>query len=469
MAHDVFISYSSRDKSAADAACHFLEADGIRCWIAPRDIPPGQSWKPHIVQAIRDARVMVLIFSGQANRSPQVKREVDIAFESGHPIVPFRIEDVQMDDEMYYCLAAAHWLDALSDPLENHLDRLLHAVRLLVDPPPGHGDVVVPGAAAPTAASVSPLPGASSARPAASPRAEAAPGRPPAPVRAGPRRWVVPAGVGGLLLVASVAFGLMTMGGDDPPTDADAGAEGGLAVAPDASQPSGAPSSEQTGGPTGAVSNELPSEPGSGIVGGTGGTGGTVEGGGTASGGANPPQSANAATTPANAPTAPPVATTAPANAATGVLVLIRGNEPGAAAEVETTVLRAMLQMPAITPIDASSLGLLRGQQGAVNAASQGDFSELATLALSHGAEFLVVGTLTADATPGVNQFFAGSAILDLKVYRVSTGSLLGAEVLRAGTAGNMAASADQARSRAAADVGRSAVATLRRWVSRVP
>jgi hypothetical protein len=137
MAHDVFISYSSRDKSAADAACHFLEADGIRCWIAPRDIPPGQSWKPHIVQAIRDARVMVLIFSGQANRSPQVKREVDIAFESGHPIVPFRIEDVQMDDEMYYCLAAAHWLDALSDPLENHLDRLLHAVRLLVDPPPG--------------------------------------------------------------------------------------------------------------------------------------------------------------------------------------------------------------------------------------------------------------------------------------------------------------------------------------------
>jgi hypothetical protein len=31
--HDVFISYSGTDKSAADAVCHAPEADGIRCWI----------------------------------------------------------------------------------------------------------------------------------------------------------------------------------------------------------------------------------------------------------------------------------------------------------------------------------------------------------------------------------------------------------------------------------------------------
>jgi hypothetical protein len=157
----------------------------------------------------------------------------------------------------------------------------------------------------------------------------------------------------------------------------------------------------------------------------------------------------------------------APANAATGVLVLIYGNEPASAAEVETTVLRSLLQMPEVTPLDANSLGLLRGQQSAVDAANRGDFSELAVLSREHGAEFLVVGGLTANATPAVGQFFAGSAVLDLKVYRVSTGSLLGAEVLRAGPAGNLAASEDQARSRAAAEVGRSAVNTLRRWVSR--
>jgi hypothetical protein len=41
LAHDVYISYSREDKWAADAACATLEAAGIRCWIAPRDILPS--------------------------------------------------------------------------------------------------------------------------------------------------------------------------------------------------------------------------------------------------------------------------------------------------------------------------------------------------------------------------------------------------------------------------------------------
>jgi TIR domain len=34
MAFDVFISYSSKDKTTADATCASLENAGIRCWIA---------------------------------------------------------------------------------------------------------------------------------------------------------------------------------------------------------------------------------------------------------------------------------------------------------------------------------------------------------------------------------------------------------------------------------------------------
>ena len=41
MAHDVFISYSTADKTAADAVCAILEGNGVRCWIAPRDIMRG--------------------------------------------------------------------------------------------------------------------------------------------------------------------------------------------------------------------------------------------------------------------------------------------------------------------------------------------------------------------------------------------------------------------------------------------
>jgi hypothetical protein len=38
MEFDAFISHSSSDKTAADAACAVLESTGIRCWISPRGL-----------------------------------------------------------------------------------------------------------------------------------------------------------------------------------------------------------------------------------------------------------------------------------------------------------------------------------------------------------------------------------------------------------------------------------------------
>jgi TIR domain-containing protein len=35
MLSSIFISHSSKDKATADAICQRLEADGIKCWIAP--------------------------------------------------------------------------------------------------------------------------------------------------------------------------------------------------------------------------------------------------------------------------------------------------------------------------------------------------------------------------------------------------------------------------------------------------
>jgi hypothetical protein len=79
MALDTFISYSSKDKTAADAACAVLERAGIRCWIAPRDIRPGQEYGHSIIEAIDQCRVMVLIFSADANDSRQIHREIERA------------------------------------------------------------------------------------------------------------------------------------------------------------------------------------------------------------------------------------------------------------------------------------------------------------------------------------------------------------------------------------------------------
>src|SRR5947209_577717 len=94
MSFDVFISYPHQDKTIADAACAALEAQDIRCWIAPRDIAPGADWAGSIVEAIDNCRAMVLIFSAHSNGSKQVYREVQQAFDGDKPVVPFRIENV---------------------------------------------------------------------------------------------------------------------------------------------------------------------------------------------------------------------------------------------------------------------------------------------------------------------------------------------------------------------------------------
>jgi hypothetical protein len=136
MAHDVYISYSHVDKAAADAACATLERAGIRCWIAPRDITPGDEWSAAIIKAIDQCRAMVLIFSANANSSRQIRREVERAITVGIPLVPVRIEDVVPTESLAYFMGTVHWLDAMTPPFENHLLKLADSLKGLLQAHP---------------------------------------------------------------------------------------------------------------------------------------------------------------------------------------------------------------------------------------------------------------------------------------------------------------------------------------------
>jgi hypothetical protein len=132
IAHDVFICHSSQDKTIADAVCATLENQKIRCWIAPRDVTPGIPYAEALIDALNNSRVMVLVFSSRSNDSPQVMREVERAVNKGVPIIPFRIENVLPSKSLEYFLSAPHWLDALSPPLELHLQELTSTVEKLL-------------------------------------------------------------------------------------------------------------------------------------------------------------------------------------------------------------------------------------------------------------------------------------------------------------------------------------------------
>lgn len=102
MAHDVFISYSSKDKASADAIVAGLEQKGVRCWVAPRDLTPGISWGKGIADAIEASEVMVVILSENSNQSKQVAREVERPVTKEVSVIPFRIENFDPTGEMAY-------------------------------------------------------------------------------------------------------------------------------------------------------------------------------------------------------------------------------------------------------------------------------------------------------------------------------------------------------------------------------
>jgi hypothetical protein len=153
MAHDVFISHSSSNRTIANAVCAALESAGIRCWIAPRDVLPGRSYSGEITRAIQQSRAFVLIFSEHSNNSEQVLREVQLAANSRLHIVQFRIDPVSPSDDLEYYLSGPHWLDAVTPPLENHLEQLKNSMKaLLVLPRIGDGQTATAPPAPPPSA-----------------------------------------------------------------------------------------------------------------------------------------------------------------------------------------------------------------------------------------------------------------------------------------------------------------------------
>jgi adenylate cyclase len=134
MAHDVFLSHAAADRAAALAVLDGLERAGIRCWIAPRDVPAGSEYGQQIVDAVKGCRVFVVIFSSSANSSPHVRREVERAVSCDRSIVPFRIENIAPTGAMEYCLGGTHWFDALTTPLDPHVANLVTTVRRLLGP-----------------------------------------------------------------------------------------------------------------------------------------------------------------------------------------------------------------------------------------------------------------------------------------------------------------------------------------------
>jgi hypothetical protein len=129
MAHDVFISHAYKDKGIAIAICEKLESARVKCWIAERDISVGEDWTLTTRNAIGSSRVMVLLFSENANAAPHLEREIAHAFYTKRPILPVRLTETPAKRDFLFYLGNVRWIDAFASPPDRYLDELVSRIN----------------------------------------------------------------------------------------------------------------------------------------------------------------------------------------------------------------------------------------------------------------------------------------------------------------------------------------------------
>ena len=90
----VFISYSRRDASQADALVTFLESKGFRVFIDRRDLPFGEAWKSELAYFITEADCTVWLVSTASIDSRWCTWELEQVSVNRKRIVPLRLEEV---------------------------------------------------------------------------------------------------------------------------------------------------------------------------------------------------------------------------------------------------------------------------------------------------------------------------------------------------------------------------------------
>lgn len=133
MAHDVFISYSTKNTEFAEAVCENLENNDIECWIAPRNIKTGTNYAKEIMDGLEAAKLVVLVFSKDAQESEYVNNEIDTAFSSNKCIVSLKVDDSFPEKKMEFFLKNTQWLDASPTALKEQNKTLKDCYAQLVE------------------------------------------------------------------------------------------------------------------------------------------------------------------------------------------------------------------------------------------------------------------------------------------------------------------------------------------------
>ena len=127
--YNVMVSYSHKDQQYADMIVAILEKNNIKCWIDYRDATPGADYAGSIVRAIKHSDFVVVVLSSNSIDSPQVLNEINSAVNNEVIIIPFKIDEATLNDNFEYYIGKTHWLDAITPPIEAHINHLVETIN----------------------------------------------------------------------------------------------------------------------------------------------------------------------------------------------------------------------------------------------------------------------------------------------------------------------------------------------------
>lgn len=113
MKHDVFISYSRKDRPIVDEICELLNENNISFWRDVREIEPGSKFMGDIVDAIKSCKITLFISSENSNQSPYTAKEVALAFNEGKHIIPYKIDHSSFSKNMKLLFSDINFTEAI--------------------------------------------------------------------------------------------------------------------------------------------------------------------------------------------------------------------------------------------------------------------------------------------------------------------------------------------------------------------
>ncbi len=129
MAHDVFLCYNPSDRKTATAAKSALKSAGIYCYDPIEDTTSRGDAEVESLAAVSSARVLLYLYTDDANMDSDLIKFLDAARKEGTEIVTLRLSNSMPLGRIGYYMTIPFTVDAREGDLETHLPILVEKVK----------------------------------------------------------------------------------------------------------------------------------------------------------------------------------------------------------------------------------------------------------------------------------------------------------------------------------------------------